>query len=48
MRDTKVKIDTKHMELTIGLLNHGAVKTRAMVDPYCQVIKQFVLPEKII
>jgi hypothetical protein len=48
MRDIKVKIDSRHMELTIELLNHGVVKTRAMVDPCCQVIKQFALPEKII
>jgi hypothetical protein len=32
--------------MEIGLLNHGAMKTKAMVDPCCQVIKQFALPEK--
>jgi hypothetical protein len=42
--DIKVKIDTKRME--IGLLNHGVLKTRAMVDPCCQIIKQFVLSKK--
>ncbi len=42
--DIKVKIDTKRME--IGLLNHGVLKTRAMVDPYWQIIKQFALSKK--
>jgi hypothetical protein len=42
--DIKVKIDTKRME--IGLLNHGVLKTRAMVDPCCQNIKQFALSKK--
>ncbi len=42
-KDIKVKIDTRRME--IGLLNHGVVKTRAMIDPCCEIIKQFALPE---
>jgi hypothetical protein len=42
--DIKVKIDTKRME--IRLLNHGVLKTRAMVDPCCQIIKQFALSKK--
>jgi hypothetical protein len=42
----KSKIDIGCMELTIRLLNHGVVDIRAMVDPYYEVIKQFVLLEK--
>ncbi len=45
-KNIKVKIDTKHMELTIGLLNNGVMKNICNSNPYCQVIKQFVLHEK--
>jgi len=32
-KNIKVKIDTKHMELTMGLLNNGVMKTYAIVAP---------------
>jgi hypothetical protein len=32
-KNIKVKIDTRHMELTIGLLNDGVVKTNVIVTP---------------
>ncbi len=32
-KNIKVKTDTRHMELTIGLLNHGVVRTDAIVTP---------------
>jgi hypothetical protein len=32
-KNIKVKIDTRHMELTIGLLNNGVVRTNVIVTP---------------
>ncbi len=32
-KNIKVKIDTRHMEWTIGLLNNGAMRTTVIVTP---------------